>query len=347
MLFSPYTIRSLTLRNRIVLSPMCMYSASDEAVATDWHLVHYGARAAGGTALILLEATAVEARGRISTQDLGLYHESQLPGLERIVRFVHQQGAACGIQLAHAGRKAFSGQKGEGPQQPVAPSPIPFDEGWRVPQELDEAGLEQVAAAFEQAARWADQVGFDAVEVHAAHGYLLHEFLSPVANHRRDRWGGSLEQRLAFPLEVVRRVRAAWPQEKPLFVRISTTDYLEGGFDPDQAVEVSRAFARAGVDLIDCSSGGIAPVVPPAYPGYQLGPAERIRREVGVPTSALGLITTPELAEEVLQNGRADLVFLGRELLRHPHWPLDAARVLGAEGAWPRQYLRAKGPADR
>ncbi|WP_082726562.1 NADH:flavin oxidoreductase/NADH oxidase [Limnochorda pilosa] len=347
MLFSPYTVRSVTLRNRIVVSPMCQYSAGGDGIATDWHFVHYGTRAVGGAGLVLLEATAVEPRGRISTEDLGLYHERQLPALQRIVRFVHEQGAACGIQLAHAGRKAFSPKKGQGPQEPVGPSPIPFDEGWRVPLELDEAGLQAVAAAFEQAARWAHEVGFDVIEIHAAHGYLLHEFLSPVANHRSDRWGGPLEARLAFPLDVVRRVRAAWPEAKPLFARLSTTDYLPGGFDPDQAVEVARALGQAGVDLIDCSSGGIAPVRPPDYPGYQLKPAERIRREAGVPTSALGLITAPEMAEEVLQNGRADVVLLGRELLRHPYWPLDAARALGAEAPWPRQYLRAKRAGDR
>lgn len=347
MLFSPYPTRSVTLRNRIVMSPMCMYSATEDGVATDWHLVHYGTRAAGGAGLILLEATAVEPRGRISTADLGLWDEAQLPALERIVRFVHEQGAACGVQLAHAGRKAFSAQKGTGPQEPVAPSPVPFGPDWRVPAALDDEGLEAVASAFVQAARWADAVGFDLIELHMAHGYLLHEFLSPLANQRTDGWGGSLEGRMAFPLEVTRRVRAVWPQEKPLFVRISTTDYVPGGFDPDQAVEVARHLVQAGVDLVDCSSGGIAPVAPPAYPGYQLGPAERIRREVGVAVGAVGLITTPELAEEVLQNGRADLVFLGRELLRHPHWPLDAARVLGDEAPWPKQYGRAKRPGDR
>lgn len=342
LLFSPYTTRSVTLRNRIVLSPMCMYSATEEGVATDWHLVHYGARAAGGAGLILLEATAVEPRGRISTADLGLYHEAQLPALERIVRFIHDQGAAAGVQLAHAGRKAFTAQKGFGPQQPVAPSPIPFAPDWRVPEALDEAGLEAVAGSFARAARWAHEVGFDVIELHMAHGYLLHQFLSPVANQRADGWGGSLERRMAFPLEVARRVRAVWPQEKPLFVRISTTDYVAGGFDPDQAVEVARHLAQAGVDLVDCSSGGIAPVAPPTYPGYQLKAAERVRREAGVPVGAVGLITTPELAEEVLQNGRADLIFLGRELLRHPSWPLDAARVLGDQAPWPRQYERAK-----
>ncbi|MBO2518379.1 MULTISPECIES: NADPH dehydrogenase NamA [Limnochorda] len=347
LLFSPYPIRSLTLRNRIVMSPMCMYSATEDGVATDWHLVHYGARAAGGVGLILLEATAVEPRGRISTRDLGLWDPAQLPALERIVRFVHEQGAACGVQLAHAGRKAFSAQKGHGPQEPVAPSSLPFAPDWRAPAALDEEGLEQVAQAFVQAARWAHEVGFDVIELHMAHGYLLHEFLSPLANHRTDRWGGSLEGRMAFPLEVARRVRAVWPAEKPLFARISTTDYAPGGFDPDQAVEVARQLAEAGVDLVDCSSGGLVPVAPPTYPGYQLGPAERIRREAGVPVGAVGLITTPEMAEEVLQNGRADLIFLGRELLRHPHWPLDAARALGAQAPWPHQYHRAKRPGDQ
>lgn len=342
VLLSPFSLRDLTLRNRIMMSPMCQYSAGEDGVATDWHLVHYGTRAVGGVGLVMLEATAVEPRGRISTQDLGLYERAQLPALRRIVEFVHAQGAAVGIQLAHAGRKAFSPQKGRGPQRPVAPSPEPFGEGWVVPEELDEDGLAAVREAFVRATRWAYEAGFDVVEVHAAHGYLLHEFLSPLANHRSDAYGGDLQGRMRFVVEVVQAVRAAWPPQRPLFVRLSTTDWLPGGLVPEETVEVARALKAVGVDLIDCSSGGMAGAVPPDFPGYQLDNARRIRQEAGVATTALGLITTPEHAESVLRRGDADLVALGRELLRNPYWPLQAARALGEPVAWPRQYLRAR-----
>ena len=342
LLFSPIRIRGVRLRNRVVMSPMCQYSAGEDGCATDWHLVHYGARATGGVGLVMLEATAVEPRGRISVHDLGLYDPAQLPMLERIVRFIHDQGAAAGIQLAHAGAKAFSAERGRGPQRPVGPVAVPFDEGWVTPDALDPAGMARVRDAFVQAARWAAQVGFDVVEIHAAHGYLLHQFLSPLTNRRADRYGGDLEGRMRFPLEVVAAVREVWPPERPLFVRLSTTDWIPGGFDADQAVAVARALAELGVDVIDCSSGGMPRAQVPSFPGYQLDNARRVRLESGLMTTALGLISEPEHAESVLQRGDADLVALGRELLRNPYWPLRAAAALGDEPPWPRQYLRAR-----
>ena len=346
LLLQPLRLRGVTLRNRVVMSPMCQYSAGSDGVATDWHLAHYGSRAALGVGLVILEATAVEPRGRISEQDLGLYHPQQLPALRRLVDFIHAQGAAAGIQLAHAGRKAFSPQRGRGPQRPVAPSPLPHDEGWQVPEELDEAGIRAVQQAFVQAASWAAELGFDVVEIHSAHGYLLHEFLSPVSNRRQDRYGGTLAGRMRMVLEVVEGVRGVWPEERPLFVRISTTDWLEGGFDVEQAVEVARALKERGVDVIDCSSGGFAGARIPEFPGYQVANARRIRQEVGIATTALGLISSPEHAESLLQRGDADLVVLGRELLRNPGWVLAAARQLGDPAPWPRQYLRARQRLD-
>lgn len=342
LLFTPIKLREVHLRNRIVMSPMCQYSAGDDGCATDWHLVHYGSRAAGGVGLVMLEATAVEARGRISRQDLGLYDEAQRPMLQRIVRFIHQQGAAAGVQLAHAGAKAFSADRGRGPQRPVAPSAVPFAPGWVTPDALDDEELEKVRAAFARAASWAAEAAFDVVEVHAAHGYLLHEFLSPLTNHRTDRYGGDLTGRMRFVLEVVHAVRSAWPEDRPLFVRLSTTDWLPGGFDVDQAVVVAKALKAAGVDVVDCSSGGLPGAQVPEFPGYQLDNARRIRQEAGVATTAVGLIREPEHAESVLRRGDADLVVLGRELLRNPHWPLQAAAALGVEAPWPRQYLRAR-----
>ncbi len=342
LLFTPIQLRSVRLRNRVVMSPMCQYSAGDDGCATDWHLVHYGARATGGVGLVILEATAVEPRGRISRQDLGLYDPAQLPMLRRIVQFIHQEGAAAGIQLAHAGAKAFSADRGRGPQRPVAPCALPFAEGWVTPEALDTAGMARVREAFVRAASWAAELGFDVVEVHAAHGYLLHEFLSPLTNRRTDAYGGDLEGRMRFPLEVVAAVREAWPEDRPLFVRLSTTDWVPGGFDADQAVEVARALASLGVDLVDCSSGGMPQAQVPTFPGYQVDNARRIRHETGLPTTALGLITEPEHAESLLRRGDADLVALGRELLRNPYWPLRAAAVLGDEPPWPRQYLRAR-----
>jgi NADPH2 dehydrogenase len=342
-LFSPLTLRGLTLRNRIMMSPMCMYSADDDGRATDWHLVHYLARAAGGAGLLITEATAVEGRGRISANDLGLWDDAQVKQLARLVRLVQTEGAAIGVQLAHAGRKAWSANKAYGPEQPVAPSALPFAAEWNTPTELTLAEMEQIVAAWRTAAQRADAAGFDTIEIHAAHGYLNHQFLSPLSNRRGDEYGGSLQNRMRFPLRIVEAVRSAWPEDQPLLVRISATDWADGGLTPDDLVVVARELKARGVDLIDCSSGGNVPTPPPdPGPGYQVPFAEKIRREAEIPTAAVGLITTPELADEIVRNGRADLVALGRELLRHPYWPLDAARILGYDIDWPRQYRRAR-----
>jgi 2,4-dienoyl-CoA reductase-like NADH-dependent reductase (Old Yellow Enzyme family) len=350
-LFSPLTLRSVTLRNRIAVSPMCQYSAVDGR-ANDWHLVHLGARAVGGAALVLCEATAVEARGRISPADLGLWEDRQIEPLARVVSFVQAHGAVAGIQLAHAGRKAGTRAPwdggapvppAEGGWTPVAPSPIPFAAGYATPLALDGDGLRGVVAAFAAATRRAAAAGFRAVEVHAAHGYLLHQFLSPLSNRREDAYGGSFENRTRLVTEVVRAVRAEWPEALPLVVRISATDWAENGWDVEQSIALSRLLGPLGVDLVDVSSGGlVATAQVPAGPGYQTGFAERIRREAGVRTGAVGMITSPEQADHVIRSGQADVVLLARELLRDPHFPLRAARALGQEGPWPRQYQRAR-----
>lgn len=344
-LFSPLTLRSLTLRNRIMMSPMVMYSADDDGQATDWHLAHYLARAVGGTGLLLTEATAVEPRGRITQRDLGLWEDAQIEPLARIVRLVRAEGAAIGVQLAHAGRKAWSDNKGHGPELPVGPSAQPFDDEWCTPHELSPAEIDHIVAAWQAAAVRAQAAGVDVVEVHAAHGYLIHQFLSPLSNHRTDDYGGglSLTKRMRFLLRVVEAVRQVWPEDKPLLVRVSATDWTEGGLTPDDIVIVARALKDLGVDVVDCSSGGAVPVPPPDIgPGYQVPFADQVRRKAGIATATVGLITTPELADEIVRNGRADLVALGRELLRHPYWPLDAARTLGYEITWPRQYRRGR-----
>ena len=342
-LFSPLSLRGLTLRNRIVLSPMCMYTAGYDGLVTDWHLAHYTARATGGAGLLIVEATAVEPRGRISQHDLGLWDDAQIEPLARMARLVQAEGAAIGVQLAHAGRKAWSADKGYGPEQAVAPSSLPFDEDWRVPHALAPAEIDQIVEAWRRAAARAQAAGLDLVEIHAAHGYLNHEFLSPLSNRRTDSYGGTLENRARLLLRVVEAVRQEWSEEKPLFVRVSATDWVEGGLVPDEIVTVARGLRALGVDLVDCSSGGLINVSPPGLgPGYQVPFAHKVRREAGIATAAVGLITKPELADEIIRNGRADLVALGRELLRHPHWPLDAARILGHEISWPRQYRRAR-----
>jgi 2,4-dienoyl-CoA reductase-like NADH-dependent reductase (Old Yellow Enzyme family) len=351
-LFAPLTLRSVTLRNRIAVSPMCMYSAVDGR-ANDWHLVHLGARAAGGAGLVVFEATAVEPRGRISPADLGLWEDGQVEPLARVVRFVAAQGAAPALQIAHAGRKASvrppwdeGGRPlspAEGGWTPVGPSALPFADGYPTPVALDEEGIRGIVRAFTAAARRAEAAGFRAVEIHAAHGYLLHEFLSPLANRRDDAWGGSFENRTRLVREVVSAVRGVWPERLPLLVRISATDWSPGGWDPDQSVELARALAPLGADLVDVSSGGMVPnAIVPAGPGYQTAFAERIRRETGVRTGAVGMIVTPEQADHVVRCGQADLVLLAREMLRDPHFPLRAARMLAQEGPWPRQYLRAR-----
>jgi len=351
MLFQPFTLRGVTFRNRIGVSPMCQYSCTD-GMADDWHLVHLGSRAVGGAGLVMAEATAVEARGRISPQDLGLWKDEQIEPLARVTRFVRAQGAVPGLQLAHAGRKASTMRPwdGEGPIAPpsgwspiVAPSAVPFADGYQTPVALDGAEIARVIEAFAAAARRAVTAGFETLEVHGAHGYLIHEFLSQVTNRRDDDWGGTFENRIRFLVEVVRAVRRAVPDRMPLLVRLSTTDWLEaGGWAVEDSIALARRLRQEGVDLIDCSSGGIAPGIQiDAGPGYQVGNAARIRAEAGIPTAAIGFITAAAQAEQVLRTGQADLVLLARELLREPYWPLHAARELRAALAAPVQYARA------
>ena len=353
-LFTPLTLRSLTLRNRIAVSPMCQYS-SVEGFANAWHLVHLGSRAAGGAGLVMTEATAVTAQGRISPSDLGIWSDGHIEPLSEIVRFIEQQGSAAGMQLAHAGRKAGTAapwenrtttlSPEEGGWQPVAPSPIPFMSGDVEPAPLTDDEIAGIVTAFSAAARRALSAGFKVVEIHAAHGYLLHQFLSPLSNHRTDKYGGSFDNRIRLVLETVEAVRQVWPEDLPLWLRISVTDWLEGGWDIEQSIELVRRLGPLGVDLIDCSSGGTAPQAAMTVgPGYQTAFAERIRRETGILTGAVGMITAPAQADHVIRTGQADMVLLARELLRDPYWPLRAARDLGVETAWPAQYLRAAPP---
>jgi 2,4-dienoyl-CoA reductase-like NADH-dependent reductase (Old Yellow Enzyme family) len=354
-LFDPLTIRDLTLSNRILVSPMCEYSSSD-GFANDWHLVHLGSRAVGGAALTMTEATAVTAEGRISPADLGIWSDRHVDGLARIVRFVRSQGSAAAIQLAHAGRKGSTSLPWEGSLKAVPPSaggwPVagptaePFTDVYATPAALSAGEIAAIVAAFAAAAERSRAAGFDVVEVHAAHGYLIHEFLSPLSNTRSDPYGGSFENRTRLCLEIVDAVRRVWPEGRPLFVRISATDWTAGGWDPDQSVALARLLRGRGVDLIDCSSGGNIPgATIPVAAGYQVPFAERIRREAGVLTGAVGLITSPGQADDIIASGRADCVLLARELLRDPYWPLRAARELGHAVAWPKQYLRAA-PSD-
>lgn len=344
-LFDSLILRGLTLKNRIMMSPMCQYSAGEDGIPTDWHYVHYVSRAVGGVGLIMLEATAVQSCGRISVSDLGLWNNRQIAPLARIVDACHRQGAKAGIQLAHAGRKAWSmppGTNGFGPEQPVAPSAIPFDEGWNTPRALAAPEIDEIVAAFRQSAARALEAGFDVIEIHAAHGYLLSEFLSPLPNHRNDEYGGSLENRMRLLHQVVEAVREVWSETHPLFVRVSASDYAPGGMDIHQMVEVARTLPERGVDLVDCSSGGVVPATVSVGPGYQVPFAHHIKHEAGVPTAAVGIITSPEMADEIIRNKRADVIAMGRELLRQPYWPLEAASILGVDIEWPVQYRRAK-----
>ena len=349
-LFSSLQLRSVSFANRIGVSPMCQYSSQD-GFATDWHLVHLGSRAQGGAGLVILEASAVVPEGRISSGDLGIWKDAHIPALERIAGFIHSQGARAGIQLAHAGRKGsmsvpFGGERllfpAEGGWQPVAPSAVAFSPAYAVPQALDQDGIAAVVQAFVQAARRAFTAGFDLVEIHAAHGYLLHQFLSPLSNLRTDAYGGSFQGRVRLVLEVVDAVRAEWPAHLPLFVRISATDWAEGGWTLDESVQLAGLLREHGADLVDVSSGGLVPNARiPVGPGFQVELGARIRREAGIPTAAVGLITGIEQADAILTRGDADLVFLGREMLRDPYWPLHAADALGELASWPEQYLRA------
>jgi len=350
VLFSPLKIRGITLSNRIVMSPMCQYSARD-GFAGDWHLVHYGARAVGGAGLIIMEATAVWPEGKITPGDLGLWNDDHIPGLRRITDYIHSHGSVAGIQIAHAGRKASCAVPWEGGKQlavqnggweTVAPSAVPFSPGERAPSMADRPEIDKIIAGFRNAAVRAVEAGFRVVEIHSAHGYLLQEFLSPVSNRRTDEYGGSFENRIRLLLEVTTAVRSVWPEEYPLFVRISSTEWTEGGWTPEESVRLAPLLKNAGADLIDCSSGGnIHNAKIPAGPGYQVPFAEAVRK-AGILTGAVGLITDAAQAEEIISSGKADLVLMGRELLRNPGFPLQAARTLGADISWPRQYLRAK-----
>jgi 2,4-dienoyl-CoA reductase-like NADH-dependent reductase (Old Yellow Enzyme family) len=349
-LFSSLQLRSVSFANRIGVSPMCQYSCHD-GFATDWHLVHLGCRAQGGAGLVIVEAAAVVPEGRISPGDLGIWKDEHIPALERIASFLHSQGSRTGMQLAHAGRKGsmsvpFGGERlvtpSEGGWQPLAPSALAFSPQYATPKALHISAIPGVVKAFAQAASRAQAAGFDFVEIHAAHGYLLHQFLSPLANRRNDLYGGSFRNRTRLLLEVADAVRAAWPSHLPLFVRISATDWAEGGWTEDESVELAKLLGEHGVDLVDVSSGGQVPDAKiPVGPGFQTGFAARIRREAGIPTAAVGLITDAAQANDLVAQGAADVVLLGRELLRDPYWPMHAASVLGETANWPVQYLRA------
>ncbi len=347
-LFSPLAIRGVTLRNRVVLSPMCQYS-SHEGLANDWHLVHLGSRAVGGVALAIVEATAILPEGRITPGDLGLWGDEHIAPLARIAAFVESQGAVPGIQLAHAGRKASRGAPWLGPKtlhtpaeggwQVLGPSDVPFDDTFAKPAALDSSGIDRMVDAWEAAAKRALQAGFKLIEIHAAHGYLLHQFHSPISNRRTDDYGGSLENRMRLTLRVAERLRGVLPGDMPLFVRISCTDWAEGGWDIADAVELAKRLGPLGVDLIDCSSGGTVPKPNVTMaPGYMVPFARRIRAEAAIKTGAVGLITEPHQAEAILAAGDADLIFMGRELLREPYWPIKAQAALGEHPHWPAQY---------
>lgn len=359
-LFAPLTLRAVTLRNRIAVSPMCQYSC-EGGLANDWHFVHLGSRAVGGAAVVFCEATAVLPEARISPEDLGIWSDRHAEALARIVPFIHEQGSLAGIQLAHAGRKAstyrtWSPKQGAIPAAEggwtnvLAPSAIKFQDNYPLPREITRDEIRAVTQAFAAAARRASGAGFDIIEIHGAHGYLIHEFLSPLSNHRADDYGGSFENRTRFAREVASAVRGAWPDTQPLFMRISATDWKEewnegrkeGGWGPDQSVQLAREVKKLGVDLIDCSSGGVIPGVHiPVGPGYQTPFAEKIRRQADILTGTVGVVTEPVQADHIIRTGQADIVLLAREMLRDPYWPLRAARELNQTASWPAQYLRA------
>lgn len=352
-LFDPIQFRSVTIPNRIGLSPMCMYSCENgDGMATEWHHAHLSTRAVGGCGLVMTEATAVTPAGRISPQDLGIWNDDQAEALAPIVRFIASRGAVPGIQLAHAGRKAstfrpWSTERGwipvdRGGWVPWAPSPIPFQEGAPIPQELSKKDIAEMVDAFCQAARRSLATGFKVIELHAAHGYLIHEFLSPLSNSRQDEYGGPFENRTRVVRELVTALRGVWPEELPLFLRVSSTDWVEGGWSLNDTVELAKMVRPLGVDLVDCSSGGTVPKAQiPVGPGYQVDFAARIRNESGVATAAVGLILDEAQASRILAEEKADMVFLGRLLLRDPYWPLRVARETGQPLPWPSQYLRA------
>jgi 2,4-dienoyl-CoA reductase-like NADH-dependent reductase (Old Yellow Enzyme family) len=351
LLFDPLTIKSVTLKNRIVMAPMCQYSSVD-GFANDWHLIHLGSRAVGGTGLIITEATAVSPEGRITPYDLGIWKDEHIEGLQRITKFLEAHGAVPGIQLAHAGRKASHHRPWEGAEaltseegawQTLGPSAMAFKEGEPAPLEMTKEQITQLIADFKTATQRALQAGFKVVEIHAAHGYLLHEYLSPLSNSRTDDYGGSFENRIRLLLNVTKAVQEVWPADYPLFVRISATDWVEDGWTVEDSVALAKLLKAGGVDLIDCSTGGnIGGVRIPLVPMYQVPFAEQVKKDAGILTGAVGLITTARECEQVLQSGQADLIFLARQLLRDPYFPLHAAKELGVDIAWPSQYERAK-----
>ncbi|WP_229428727.1 NADH:flavin oxidoreductase/NADH oxidase [Microvirga pudoricolor] len=350
MLFEPIALRSLVLPNRVVIAPMCEFSAVD-GCASDWHIIHLGHLAVSGAGLLIIEATGVEPAGRISRECLGLYSDENEEALARVLKIVRKYASMpIGIQLSHAGRKASirkpadgRGPAGEeeGGWEVVAPSPIPFAETWKTPRMLDRAGMDSVISNFVQATKRADRLGLDLLELHSAHGYLMSSYLSPIANVRTDEYGGSLENRMRFPLEIFKAVREAWPDHKPAGVRFNGSDWLEGGIDPDEAVAYAKALAAIGCDYVDVSSGGNGYANIPLSPGYQVPFAERVKRETGLPTMAVGLIREPSHAEQILQDGMADMIALGRGILNNPRWPWHAAEELGAVVEAPHQYMRA------
>lgn len=350
-LFEPFRIKDVEFKNRIVVSPMCEYS-SEDGFANDWHLVHLGSRAVGGAGLIITEAAAVSPEGRISPGDLGIWKDGHIDPLKRIVSFIHQNGSVAGIQLAHAGRKAsvdvpWRGNKvlsdEEGGWETVAPSPLPFKQGDRVPVELSKADIRKVMDDFKAATVRALKCGFKVVEIHAAHGYLINEFLSPVSNLRQDEYGGSFDNRIRFLLEVLESVKEVWPAQLPLFVRISASEWSEDAWGIDDSVNLAKVLKERGADLVDCSSGGnVYRAKIEVGPMYQVPFAEKVKKEAGIATGAVGLITTAKECEDILQSGKADMIFLARQVLRDPYFPLHAAKELGVDVQWPDQYLRAK-----
>jgi 2,4-dienoyl-CoA reductase-like NADH-dependent reductase (Old Yellow Enzyme family) len=351
-LFSPLKIKSIELKNRIVVSPMCQYSSTD-GFANNWHVAHLGSLAAGGASLLITEAAAVSPEGRISFADLGIWKDEHIAKLKEITNFIEEQGAFAGIQLAHAGRKASHTQPWAGGKQissteengwiTVAPSSVPFKNDEEAPLELDREGIAKIIADFKAAAVRALAAGVKVIELHGAHGYLIHQFLSPVSNHREDGYGGPFENRIRFLLEVIEAVQEVWPQEYPLFVRISASEWTEGGWTIDDSVALAKILKEKGIDLIDCSSGGnVAGARIPLKPGYQVEFAEAVKQQAEIPTGAVGLITEAKQADEIIQTGQADVVLLARELLRDPHFPLRAAHELGYEVKWPEQYERAQ-----
>lgn len=336
-LFESIKIRGVEFKNRIVMPPMCMYSSDDSGYANDWHFIHYGTRAIGGTGLIIVEATGVERRGRITDRDLGIWDDSHIVGLSNIATLCQKYGSKVGIQLGHAGRKCEVDS-----EDIIAPSPIAYNEKYKVPRKMSKEDIDKVVKAFKEGARRANEAGFDLIEIHAAHGYLINQFLSPLSNKRDDEYGGSVENRARILKDILREIRKVWPENKPVIVRVSAEDYVEDGNHPEDLAEILNLVKDEGVDLVNVSSGAVVPARIKMYPGYQVRFAEVIKRETKLPVIAGGLISEAEMAEEIVSNNRADMIFLGRELLRNPYWPLNAAKKLGYDIDWPIQYERAK-----